>query len=103
MRAPLRGRRGYGIVRRMDFTLSEEERAYRGELRRFTTKVLAPHHQSDDKAAKPLTPEDALKRVGDKVTVEMEVRASKNALAKKYGFNIFVRDQSNGVVNLVRS
>jgi hypothetical protein len=37
---------------------------------------------ADDKAAKPLTPEDAIKRVGDKVTVEMEVRASKNALAK---------------------
>ncbi|HVV14609.1 acyl-CoA dehydrogenase family protein [Amycolatopsis sp.] len=40
----------------MDFTLSEEERAYRDELRRFTTKVLAPHYQSDDKAAK-LRPE----------------------------------------------
>ncbi|KAA9159361.1 acyl-CoA dehydrogenase [Amycolatopsis acidicola] len=40
----------------MDFTLSEEEQAYRQELQRFATKVLAPHYQSDDKAAK-LRPE----------------------------------------------
>ncbi|PXY30826.1 acyl-CoA dehydrogenase family protein [Prauserella flavalba] len=36
----------------MDFTFSEDEDAYRQELRRFATRVLAPHYQSDDKAAK---------------------------------------------------
>ncbi|MDQ0382377.1 acyl-CoA dehydrogenase family protein [Amycolatopsis thermophila] len=40
----------------MDFTFSADEEAYRQELRRFATKVLAPHYQSDDKAAK-LRPE----------------------------------------------
>ncbi|MFF5988581.1 acyl-CoA dehydrogenase family protein [Prauserella flavalba] len=40
----------------MDFTFSEDEDAYRQELRRFATRVLAPHYQSDDKAAK-LRPE----------------------------------------------
>ncbi|TVT47111.1 acyl-CoA dehydrogenase [Amycolatopsis rhizosphaerae] len=36
----------------MDFRFSEEEEAYRRELRRFAAKVLAPHYQADDKAAK---------------------------------------------------
>ncbi|WP_406635630.1 acyl-CoA dehydrogenase family protein [Amycolatopsis sp. WGS_07] len=36
----------------MDFTFTEDEDAYRHELRRFAAKVLAPHYQSDDKAAK---------------------------------------------------
>ncbi|GAA1216371.1 acyl-CoA dehydrogenase family protein [Prauserella alba] len=36
----------------MDFTFSSEEDAYRQELQRFATKVLAPHYQSDDKVAK---------------------------------------------------
>ncbi|WP_027941663.1 acyl-CoA dehydrogenase family protein [Amycolatopsis taiwanensis] len=36
----------------MDFTFAEDEQAYRQELRRFATKVLAPHYQSDDKAAR---------------------------------------------------
>lgn len=35
----------------MDFTFSSEEDAYRQELRRFAAKELAPHYQSDDKAA----------------------------------------------------
>ncbi|WP_020660975.1 acyl-CoA dehydrogenase family protein [Amycolatopsis benzoatilytica] len=36
----------------MDFRFSDDEDAYRAELRRFATKVLAPHYQSDDRAAK---------------------------------------------------
>ncbi|MET9259718.1 acyl-CoA dehydrogenase family protein [Amycolatopsis sp. NPDC004079] len=36
----------------MDFTFTDDEDAYRHELRRFAAKVLAPHYQSDDKAAK---------------------------------------------------
>lgn len=40
----------------MDFTFSDEVEAYRRELRRFATKVLAPHYQTDEKAAK-LRPE----------------------------------------------
>lgn len=40
----------------MDFTFSPEHEAYRHELGRFATKVLAPHYQSDDKAAE-LRPE----------------------------------------------
>lgn len=36
----------------MDFTFSPDEEAYRAELRRFAATVLAPHYQSDDKAAK---------------------------------------------------
>lgn len=36
----------------MDFTFAADEEAYRQELRRFATKVLAPHYQSDDKAAR---------------------------------------------------
>ncbi len=36
----------------MDFTFTGDEDAYRHELRRFATKVLAPHYQCDDKAAK---------------------------------------------------
>ncbi|MBB3036250.1 acyl-CoA dehydrogenase family protein [Hoyosella altamirensis] len=40
----------------MDYQFTEDEEAYRQELRRFATKVLAPHYQSDDKAAK-LRPE----------------------------------------------
>ena len=35
----------------MDFGLDEQEEAYRYELRRFATKTLAPHYQSDDKSA----------------------------------------------------
>ena len=35
-----------------------------------------------DKENRPLAPEEAIKRIGEKVTVEMEVRASKNALTK---------------------
>jgi DNA/RNA endonuclease YhcR with UshA esterase domain len=35
---------------------------------------------AEDKEAKPLSPAEAIKRVGQKVTVEMRVRASKNAL-----------------------
>ncbi|SFQ50342.1 acyl-CoA dehydrogenase family protein [Amycolatopsis rubida] len=36
----------------MDFTFTGDEDSYRRELRRFAAKVLAPHYQSDDKAAK---------------------------------------------------
>jgi cyclohexanecarboxyl-CoA dehydrogenase len=36
----------------MDFNFSDDEEAYRHELARFARKVLAPHYQSDDKAAK---------------------------------------------------
>jgi hypothetical protein len=36
-----------------------------------------------DKAAKPLAPEEAGKRVGKEVTVEMVVRASKDRLARR--------------------
>lgn len=36
----------------MDFSFTDDEDAYRHELRRFARKVLAPHYQSDDKAAK---------------------------------------------------
>ena len=36
----------------MDFTFSPDEEAYRAELRRFAATVLAPHYQSDDRAAK---------------------------------------------------
>ena len=35
---------------------------------------------ADDKEGKPLSPAEAIRRVGQKVTVEMRVRASKNAL-----------------------
>lgn len=35
----------------MDYGFTADERAYRTELRRFATKVLAPHYQTDDKAA----------------------------------------------------
>ncbi|ATY13641.1 acyl-CoA dehydrogenase [Amycolatopsis sp. AA4] len=35
----------------MDFAFTDDEDAYRQELRRFAIKVLAPHYQSDDKAA----------------------------------------------------
>ena len=37
----------------------------------------------DDKKDKPLTPVEARKKIGEKITVEMEVRAAKNALAKR--------------------
>ncbi|GAB3146897.1 acyl-CoA dehydrogenase family protein [Amycolatopsis stemonae] len=40
----------------MDFRFDEDEEAYRQELRRFATKILAPHYQADDKAAR-LRPE----------------------------------------------
>ncbi|GAA3560202.1 acyl-CoA dehydrogenase family protein [Amycolatopsis ultiminotia] len=36
----------------MDFAFSEDSDAYRRQVRRFAAKVLAPHYQSDDKAAK---------------------------------------------------
>lgn len=35
----------------MDYALDEDEEAFRQEVRRFATKTLAPHYQSDDKAA----------------------------------------------------
>ncbi|KQY57610.1 MULTISPECIES: acyl-CoA dehydrogenase family protein [unclassified Nocardioides] len=35
----------------MDYSLDEEQDAFRTEVRRFAEKVLAPHYQSDDKAA----------------------------------------------------
>ena len=35
----------------MDYALDEDQEAYRQEVRRFATKVLAPHYQSDDRAA----------------------------------------------------
>lgn len=35
----------------MDFRFDEDEEAFRQELRRWAGKVLAPHYQSDDKAA----------------------------------------------------
>lgn len=35
----------------MDYSLDEEQEAFRAEVRRFADKVLAPHYQSDDKAA----------------------------------------------------
>lgn len=35
----------------MDFRLDEEQTSFRSELRRFAAKTLAPHYQSDDKAA----------------------------------------------------
>ena len=35
----------------MDFGFDEDEESFRQELRRFATKTLAPHYQSDDKAA----------------------------------------------------
>jgi non-ribosomal peptide synthetase component E (peptide arylation enzyme) len=36
----------------MDFALDPDIQAYRQELRRFATKNLAPHYQSDDKAGR---------------------------------------------------
>lgn len=35
----------------MDYSFDEDQEAYRQEVRRFATKVLAPHYQADDKAA----------------------------------------------------
>lgn len=35
----------------MDYSLDEEQEAYASEVRRFAEKVLAPHYQSDDRAA----------------------------------------------------
>lgn len=35
----------------MDYQFDEDQQAFRQEVRRFATKVLAPHYQSDDKAA----------------------------------------------------
>ena len=35
----------------MDYEFDEDQQAFRQEVRRFATKVLAPHYQSDDKAA----------------------------------------------------
>ncbi len=35
----------------MDFRFEDEEESFRQELRRFATKTLRPHYQSDDKAA----------------------------------------------------
>ncbi|PZH09051.1 acyl-CoA dehydrogenase [Streptomyces sp. NTH33] len=36
----------------MDFRFDEDEESYRQELRRFAARVLAPHYQADDRAAK---------------------------------------------------
>ena len=36
----------------MDFRDDETEEAFRQEVRRFATKMLAPHYQADDKAAR---------------------------------------------------
>lgn len=36
----------------MDFRFDEDEEAYRTQLRRFASKVLAPHYQSDDRAGR---------------------------------------------------
>jgi cyclohexanecarboxyl-CoA dehydrogenase len=36
----------------MDFDLDEAQEAYRQELRRFASRVLAPHYRADDKAAR---------------------------------------------------
>jgi DNA/RNA endonuclease YhcR with UshA esterase domain len=38
---------------------------------------------AEDKEGKPLSAAEAIKRVGQKVTVEMRVRASKNALERR--------------------
>ena len=38
---------------------------------------------ADEKESKPLTPAEAIKKVNEKVTVEMVVQASKNALEKR--------------------
>lgn len=35
----------------MDYSLDEDQEAFRQEVRRFATKTLAPHYQSDDEAA----------------------------------------------------
>ena len=35
----------------MDYGFDEDQEAYAREIRRFATKVLAPHYQSDDAAA----------------------------------------------------
>ena len=35
----------------MDYALDEDQEAFRQEVRRFATKTLAPHYQSDDRAA----------------------------------------------------
>lgn len=35
----------------MDYSLDEEQQAFREHVRRFAEKVLAPHYQSDDKTA----------------------------------------------------
>lgn len=35
----------------MDYSFDEDQQAYAHEVRRFAVKVLAPHYQSDDKAA----------------------------------------------------
>ena len=36
----------------MDFAFNDEQEAFRQELRRFGTKVLAPHYQADDRAGR---------------------------------------------------
>ena len=38
---------------------------------------------ADDKDPAPITPVEAIKKVGEKVTVEMKVRAAKNRLEKR--------------------
>jgi cyclohexanecarboxyl-CoA dehydrogenase len=43
-------------VNQMEFVFHEDEAAYQQELRRFAEKVLAPHYQADDRAAR-LRPE----------------------------------------------
>jgi cyclohexanecarboxyl-CoA dehydrogenase len=35
----------------VDYSFDEDQEAYRKEIRRFATKTIAPHYQSDDKAA----------------------------------------------------
>ena len=35
----------------MDYALDEDQAAYRDFVRAFAAKTLAPHYQSDDKAA----------------------------------------------------
>ncbi|MBP8882030.1 MAG: acyl-CoA dehydrogenase family protein [Dermatophilaceae bacterium] len=36
----------------MDYSLDDDQESYRQSVRRFATTVLAPHYQSDDKAAR---------------------------------------------------
>jgi DNA/RNA endonuclease YhcR with UshA esterase domain len=49
----------------------------------YALLCLLPQASRTQGDAKPLTPEEAIQRVNQKVTVAMEVRASKNALEKR--------------------